>query len=114
MAVKVLVGLAGNQLIAETKQVENKETGAVVAYWVTNPRTLNYSQNEDGTVALNFGSYCLVSDEQEFTIKESAVVAILEPRAEVVEAYNAKVTPEDTDEAGTDVAADGSDADSAD
>ena len=113
MAVKVLVGLAGNQIIADTKQVENKETGELIAYWVINPQTINYSQNEDGSIALGFGTYCLVSDEKEFSIKESAVVSILEPKPEVLEAYLKKVNPPE-DETDTPAVEDGSDADSAD
>ena len=115
MAIKVLVGLAGNQLIADTKQIENKETGEVVAYWVKNPQTLNYTQNEDGTVGLGFGSYCLVSDENEFSIKEPAIVAILEPKAEVVEAYNKKINPPEVDdETSTPDTKNGTDTDSTD
>ena len=115
MTVKVLIGLAGNQIIADTKQIENKETGEVVAYWVRNPQTLNYTQNEDGSVGLGFGSYCLVSDETEFSIKESAIVAILEPKDEVVEAYNKKINPPEVDDE-TSVAPveDGTDTDSTD
>ena len=94
MAIKVLVTQIGQQLLAEVKQVENKETKEIVGYWLTNPRTINYDQTEDGQVSVNFGTYCLVSSETEFSVRAEHIVAILEPREEVLERYSAMVEPE--------------------
>ena len=93
MAIKVLVTQIGQQLLAEVKQVENKETKEIVGYWLTNPRTINYDQTEDGSVSVNFGTYCLVSSETEFSVRAEHIVAILEPREEVLERYNSIVEP---------------------
>ena len=93
MTVKVLVTALGQQLIADTKQIENKETSELVGYWMTNPRVIGYSRDDDGNVSVNFNNYCLVSDEQAFSIRSEHIVAILEPRADVVEAYNELVAP---------------------
>ena len=93
MAIKVLVTAIGQQIVAEVKQVENKETKEVVGYWLTNPRVVTYQTDEDGNVGVNFGSYCLVSNETEFSIRSEHIVSILEPREEVVERYNLIVNP---------------------
>ncbi len=102
MTVKVLVTSLGQQLIAGVKQIENKETNDIVGYWLSQPRVVQYSQGEDGGVGVNFGSYCLISDENEFSIRAEHIVAILEPRDSVVEGYNKIVFPEVND--GTDTA----------
>ena len=94
MAIKVLVSSIGQQIIADVKQVENKETKEVVGYWLTNPRVVTYQTDEEGNVGVNFGSYCLVSNETEFSIRAEHIVTILEPREEVTERYNLIVTPE--------------------
>ena len=83
MAVKVLVTQIGQQIVSETKQVENKETGDIVGYWLTQPRVVNYTKDEEGNIGVNFTPYCLVSDEAEFSVRAEHVVAILEPRADV-------------------------------
>tara|TARA_R110002050_G_scaffold5905_1_gene25380 strand:+ start:540 stop:938 length:399 start_codon:yes stop_codon:yes gene_type:complete len=111
MAIKILVNQIGQHIIAETKQVENKETGSVIAYWVKEPRIIGYTRSdEDGSVSVNFNSYCLVSDESEFSIKESAIVAILEPREDVAQSYTAKVF----NEPSTDGPEDGTNSDDSD
>ncbi len=94
MTVKVLVTAIGQQIIAETKQIENKETNEIVGYWLSQPRLVQYTQGEDGGVGVNFGTYCLVSDEAEFSLRGDHVVAILEPRDTVVEAWTKLVYPE--------------------
>ena len=101
MTVKVLVTQLGQQLFAETKHIENKETGDLVGYWLENPRVVNYSraEGEDGGLTINFGPYCLVSDEASFSLRSEHVVAILEPRQDVLEAYTNLVTPPDTEAA---------------
>lgn len=87
MSVKVLVNSIGQQIIADTKQVENKDTNEIVGYWVTQPRIVNYNRNEEGDLGVNFVPYCLVSDEAEFSIRANDIVAILEPRDDVTEGY---------------------------
>lgn len=110
MAIKVLVTQIGQQLLAEVKQVENKETKEIVGYWLTNPRTVNYDTTEDGQVSVNFGTYCLVSNESEFSVRAEHIVAILEPREEVLERYNSIVEPEEvTDESAVGDVEDGTD-----
>lgn len=88
MAVKVLVNTLGQHIIADVKQVENKETKELIAYWVKNPRMAAYSRDEQGSIAVGFSPYCVLSDEQEFTIRTESVVAILEPREDVVAEYD--------------------------
>lgn len=87
MAVKVLVNTLGQHIVADVKQVENKETKELIAYWVKYPRVAAYSRDEEGAIAVGFSPYCILSDEQEFTIRTESVVAILEPRADVVTEY---------------------------
>ena len=98
MTVKVLVTALGQQLLASAKQIENKETGDLVGYWLDNPRLVGYSKNDDDEgLSVNFGPYCLVSDEASFSIRAEHVVAILEPREDVLKAYTELVNPEPTD-----------------
>ena len=87
MAVKVLVNTVGQHIVADAKQVENKETKELVAYWVKNPRLAAYSRDDDGNLAVGFSPYCVLSDEQEFTLRVESVVAILEPREDVLTEY---------------------------
>ncbi len=94
MTVKVLVTAIGQQIIADTKQIENKETNDIVGYWLSQPRVIQYTQGEDGNLGVNFGAYCLVSDEAEFSLRGDHVVSILEPRDDVVEAWKNLVYPE--------------------
>ena len=101
MTVKVLVTALGQQIVSEVKQIENKETETVVGYWLTQPRVVNYSRDEEGGVGVNFGPYCLVSDEAEFSIRADHVVAILEPRDTVAEGWHKLVYPA-TEETTTD------------
>lgn len=111
MSVKVLVTRTGQQIIADTKQVSRKEDEVLLAYWLSEPRVVIYSQNEDESISVRFAPYCMISDEREFSIKEDFIVSILEPRADVLESYNNKVNP---DESSTDPVEDGSDVDNAD
>ena len=98
MTVKVLVTALGQQIVADTKQIENKDTSELVGYWMNNPRVVVYQQNEEGSgVSVNFANYCMVSDEASFSIRAEHVVAILEPRADVVEAYTTLIVPTDTE-----------------
>ena len=95
MAVKVLVNNLGQHILADTKQIENKETGDVVGYWLGNPRLVYYNAGEDGEVSVNFGSYCLISAENEFSVRAESITSILSVRPEVEEAYNKAVYGED-------------------
>ena len=98
MTVKVLVTQLGQQLVAGAKQIENKETNELVGYWLENPRVVGYTKNDDDDgLSVNFGPYCLVSDEASFSLRAEHVVAILEPRADVLEAYTNLVNPEPVD-----------------
>jgi hypothetical protein len=98
MTVKVLVTSIGQQIIAETKQIENKDTNEIVGYWLSQPRLVQYTQNEEGGVGVNFSTYCLVSDEAEFSLRGDHVVAILEPRDDVIQAWTNLVYPEGVSE----------------
>lgn len=116
MTVKVLVTAVGQHVVSEVKQVEQKETKEVIAYWLINPRVVSYNLEEDEKVNVNFGSFCLISDETEFSLKAEHVVAILEPRPEVAERYTQLVTPPATesDESDSAPAEDGDNAGSSD
>ena len=94
MTVKVLVTAIGQQIVADTKQIENKETNEIVGYWLSQPRTVQYNRDDDGNLGVNFGLYCLVSDEAEFSLRGDHVVAILEPRQDVVDAWKQLVYPD--------------------
>jgi len=99
MTVKVLVTALGQQIVSEAKQIENKESGDLVGYWLENPRQVNYSrgENEADGLQVNFAPYCLVSDEASFSMRAEHIVAILEPRADVLEAYTNLVAPADVE-----------------
>ncbi len=97
MAVKVLVTNIGQHIVADVKQVENKETKEVIAYWVRNPRVVSYQLDEQKQVNVNFGLYCIVSNENEFSIRADHVVSILEPREDVAERYEDIVNPSETE-----------------
>ena len=121
MTVKVLVTTTGQQIISEVKQVENKETKEVIAYWLVNPRVITYSVSDDDQVNVGFGSFCLVSNETEFSLKSDFVVSILEARPEVLDRYSNLIEeskpaePEDESETtdSDDDTEDGAEADSA-
>ena len=91
MAVKVLVNALGQHILADTKQIENKESGDVVGYWLSNPRLVYYNQGEDGEVSVNFGSYCIISAENEFSVRAESITSILSVREEVEEAWRKAV-----------------------
>ena len=115
MTVKVLVTAIGQQIIAGVKQIENKDTNEIVGYWLTQPRQVSYTKDEEGNIGVNFVSYCMVSDEAEFSIRADHIVAILEPRADVAEGYTQLVFPTEeqlNDGADTDIPEARTDADS--
>ena len=102
MAIKVLVTAIGQQIISDVKQVENKDTKEVVGYWLTNPRVITYQTDDEGNVGVNFGAYCLVSNEQEFSLRAEHIVTILEPRPEVTERYQTVTTTSTEEGEGAD------------
>jgi len=124
MAVKVLVTALGQHIVAGAKQVENKETGELIGYWLDRPRLVSYAPTEDNDekgIAIQYLPYCILSDEQSFTIKADHVVAILEPRNDVATRYTEIVTTEEeptqvelNDGPSDSSAEDGADADSSD
>ena len=99
MAVKVLVTAIGQHIIADAKQVENKESGELIGYWLDNPRLVSYQttpedEGEKG-IAIQYLPYCLLSDEQSFTVRADHIVAILEARDDVRSRYVEIVTPDE-------------------
>ena len=103
MSIKVIVSAIGQHIIADIKQIENKETNELVGYWLDNPRVVAYSRAQDtDNVSIGFVNYCLVSDEQSFSLKADHVVAILEPRADVAAKYVDVVHPAPVDEVSND------------
>ena len=103
MATKVLVNQIGQHIIADVKQIENKETSEIVGYWLSQPRVVQYTKDEEDNIGVNFQPYCLISDEAEFSLRADHVVAILEPRDTVANGYTNLVYPPVED--GTDAAA---------
>jgi len=98
MSIKVIVTAIGQHVIADIKQIENKDTEEVVGYWLDNPRVIAYSrQGEGDNVSIGFVNYCLVSDEQAFSMKADHVVSILEPRADVAAKYVEVTVPSPVD-----------------
>ncbi len=63
MAVKVLIDSVNNHYVADVQQVENKETGETVAYWLNNPQVVSYERNEEGQLNVGFHNPCPVSGE---------------------------------------------------
>lgn len=98
MTVKVLVTTIGQHIIADIKQVENKDTKEVIAYWLTDARTISYSVDEEQQVNVAFGQFCVVSNDTEFSFRADGVASILQPRDEVLERYNLIVNPPEVDE----------------
>jgi len=112
MAVKVLINAVGQHIVSEVKQVENKDDGSVVGYWLENPRLVNYvarPEAEGGGITVNFGLVCPLSDEQAFSVRAEHVVSILEPRSDVVTSYNDVVVPPQPNESESTVNIEGND-----
>jgi hypothetical protein len=97
MAVKILVTAIGQQIVSDVQQVENKETKEIVGYWLNTPRVVQYHQDEEGQISVNFGKYCLLSDEASFSVRADHIVAILEPRDDVKERYEEITAPVGTE-----------------
>jgi len=97
MTVKVLITALGQHMLAGVKQVENTETGEVLAYWVSNPVYVEYSPNEEGGVSINFSDPCPLTSETEYSVRADFVVSILDPKPKVLETYSKLVNPEPTE-----------------
>ena len=119
--VKVLITAIGQHILSGVQQVQNKDTGVVEAYWLTNPHILEYSHQEDGNTSIGMFKYCPVTEEQSYAMNPSFIVSIVEPSAQTLDWYNEKVYPSqelelnltpETDEPSTDSTEDGADADS--
>ena len=95
MAVKVLIDSVNNHYVADVQQVENKETGETVAYWLSNPQVVSYERNEEGQLNVGFHNPCPVSGETEYAVRADHIVSILEPLPNVAERYNALIHPSD-------------------
>ena len=87
MAVKILVNTLGQHTIAEVKQVTNKETEEILAYWVTEPRVISYRQAEGGGLAIDFTSPCPVAVTTEYAIRADSIVSILDAVNDVEKKY---------------------------
>ena len=94
MSVNILINSLGQHLIAETQQVNNKETGERIAYWVRDPRAVVYNRNEDGSVNIDFANPCPISSSTEYAIATHHIVSVLDPLPEVEERYQLVVAPE--------------------
>lgn len=95
MAIKVIITQSGQQIIAEVKQIENKDTKQIVGYLLESPRAVSYQRGEnEGEVAVNFGPYCLLSDDTEVTLRPEGALSILTPRSDVIENYSNVVAKE--------------------
>ena len=98
MAVKVLVNAIGQHIVAEAKQVEEKESKKIIAYLLTNPRVASYSRDEENNINVGFSPYCVLSDEAEFTVRAENIVSILEPREDVATQYSELTKPAEGEE----------------
>lgn len=96
MAIKVLINTLGQHLMADVKQVTNTETNVLVAYWVKDVRLISYSKSDEveGGVTINFLDPCPVASDVEYSIAETHIVSILDPKPEVLDAYLNRVLPE--------------------
>ena len=106
MAIKVLVNAIGQHVVADAKQVEEKETKKIIAYLLRDPRVAAYSRDEEGNVNVGFAPYCVISDEREFTVRAENIVAILEPREDVVTKYQEMTTVPEAAETAENAVAD--------
>lgn len=105
MAVKVLVNAIGQHLIADVKQVEDSETNEIVAYWLRNAKTVSYQQTAEGQVGIQMGDFCPIAIAGEFSIRRDHIVAILDPREDVLQSYQELIDPPTVELADTEVEA---------
>ena len=96
--IKVLVNALGQHLIAGVQQVENSETQEILAYWLTEPRSINYSvDQESGSVNIRFLEPLAVAADRSYSVAAGHIVTIVSPKEDVLKAYNDLVYPEPTD-----------------
>jgi len=93
MTIKVLVTAVGQHVLADVKQVEDTETNQVLAYWLKDARIVTYHPQESGQVAINLGEFCPVANGGEFSVLKEHVVAILDPREDVLKTYEELINP---------------------
>ena len=94
MTVKILINSLGQHTIAGVKQVTNKETDELVAYWVREPRLISYRANEEGGgIAVDFSITCPVAVTTEYAIRADHVVSILDPVHQIEQKYLELVNP---------------------
>jgi len=94
MAIKIIVNQIGQHIVADVRQVENSDSGEVLAYLLKEPRILNYQALENGGLNIRMAPFCPASDENEFPYRTDHVASILEPRGDVAEQYRKLVYPE--------------------
>ena len=87
MTVKILVTNLGQHTIADVRQVSNKETEEIVAYWVKEPRNITYRQSEEGGISIDFSPTCPVAVTTEYAIRADYIVSILDPISQVEQKY---------------------------
>ena len=94
MSIKVLLTSIGQQIIADVKQVENTETGDIIAYWLREPRLVHYQTNEEnGQIEVRFLSTCTVAVTTEYSVRADHIASILDPREDVLNSYRAQAFP---------------------
>lgn len=93
MAVKILVNNLGQHIIADVKQVTNKETEELVAYWVREPRQIVYRPAEEGGLIIDMSPTCPVAVTTEHAIRADSIVSILDPVESVEERYMELINP---------------------
>ena len=94
MAVKILINALGQHTIADVKQVTNKETEELVAYWLREPRLISYRSTEEGQINIDLGSTCPVGVTTEYAVSHHHIVSILDPTKSMLEKYLEIVDPE--------------------
>ena len=93
MSIKVLINALGEHIIADVKQVENSETGDVIAYWLREPRLISYQAGENGDISIRFITTCLAGVTGEYSVRADHIVSILDAREEVLIAYREQAFP---------------------
>ena len=88
MTVKILINNLGQHTIADVRQVSDKETEEILAYWVKEPRTISYRKAAEGEgVSVDFMSPCPVAVTTEYAVRADSIVSILDPVPQILEKY---------------------------
>ncbi|QIN96751.1 hypothetical protein [Synechococcus phage S-N03] len=93
MAVKVLVNAIGQHILADVKQVEDSETNEVLAYWLRDAKAVSYQPTPEGQVGIQLSDFCPIATGAEFSIRRDNIVAILDPREDVLATYDKLINP---------------------